>query len=95
MALDHSINLGEAAAACGSSYQNVKRIAEYLTKDRFLSIDQDPNDRRILRLTLTEKNWTFWAEHNQEAQNYINQWLEDLLEQEATQFALPAITNLG
>jgi DNA-binding MarR family transcriptional regulator len=50
-----SPSLTEAAAAYGSSRQNVKRIAEQLSRRGFLRLVADPSDRRPTRLELTER----------------------------------------
>jgi len=57
--------LTEAAAAYGSSRQNVKAIAEHLAAAGFLRLTRDPTDRRGLRLEVTRKTALFsepgWA----------------------------------
>lgn len=50
-----SPSLTEAAAAYGSSRQNVKRIAEQLARRGYLELVADPADRRPTRLRLTER----------------------------------------
>jgi len=52
---DRSPSLTEAAAAYGSSRQNVKRIAEQLARRGYLRLVADPNDRRPTRLELTDR----------------------------------------
>jgi len=47
--------LTEAAAAYGSSRQNVKAIAEGLAARGWLHIQRDARDRRAVRLTLTDR----------------------------------------
>lgn len=47
--------LTEAAAAYGSSRQNVKMIAVQLRERGYLELRPDPSDRRALRLHLTSK----------------------------------------
>jgi len=47
--------LTEAAAAYGSSRQNVKMIASQLRERGYLELVPDPSDRRALRLHLTPK----------------------------------------
>lgn len=43
-------SLTEAAAAYGTSRQNVRQIAEQLDRRGFLTIERDGSDRRVLRL---------------------------------------------
>lgn len=52
---DRSPSLTEAAAAYGSSRQNVKRIAEQLARRGYLRLVADPADRRPTRLELTDR----------------------------------------
>src|SRR5512135_813777 len=52
---DRSPSLTEAAAAYGSSRQNVKRIAEQLARRGYLRLVADPIDRRPTRLELTDR----------------------------------------
>ncbi len=51
----HSPSLSEAAAAYGSSRQNVKQIALGLETHGYLRLVPDPADGRTTRLVLTEK----------------------------------------
>jgi len=52
---DRAPSLTEAAAAYGSSRQNVKRIAVQLARRGYLRLVSDPSDRRPTRLVLTDK----------------------------------------
>jgi DNA-binding MarR family transcriptional regulator len=52
---DRAPSLTEAAAAYGSSRQNVKRIAEQLARRGYLRMVADPADRRPTRLQLTDR----------------------------------------
>jgi DNA-binding MarR family transcriptional regulator len=52
---DRSPSLTEAAAAYGSSRQNVKRIAEQLARRGYVRLVSDPADRRPTRLELTDQ----------------------------------------
>lgn len=82
-----SCSLGEAAAAYGSSHQNVKRIARNLERSGFLEFSRDPDDHRVLRLTVTEKNEEFWRQHNPDAQKQINLLFQTLTDPEVREFS--------
>jgi DNA-binding MarR family transcriptional regulator len=51
----HAPTLSEAAAAYGTSRQNVKQIALQLAARGYLRLEQDPADARAIRLVLTAK----------------------------------------
>ena len=52
---DYSPALNEVAEIAGCSYQNIKKISILLEKKGYLSIVQDTEDKRKLRLVLTDK----------------------------------------
>ena len=56
------VTLSQAAESMGTSRQNVKQIALKLESKGFCTITEDPYDRRILRIGLTERNRSFWDE---------------------------------
>jgi DNA-binding MarR family transcriptional regulator len=65
---DRAPSLTEAAAAYGSSRQNVKRIAEQLARRGYLRLVSDPSDRRPTRLQLTDQAAVFDSPHLRQAQ---------------------------
>ncbi|MCF7804962.1 MAG: MarR family transcriptional regulator [Candidatus Marinimicrobia bacterium] len=79
--------LGEASEAYGSSYQNVRRIASDLEMAGFIKLKNDPEDKRTLRLHLTDKNRAFWAERDSEAQAFVNHLFGSLTDEEVGQLA--------
>lgn len=54
----------EAAERSGSSYQNIKQIGLKLQKQDYVTIINDPKDKRAKRLVLTNKAKTYWKERN-------------------------------
>ncbi len=54
----------EAAERSGSSYQNIKQIGLKLQKQHYVTIIDDPKDKRAKRLVLTDKAKTYWKERN-------------------------------
>jgi len=52
--------LGQAAARYGASHQAVKKLAIRLEKAGFLTLEQDPADRRSVRLRLTPHHYEYW-----------------------------------
>ena len=87
MSLGGAARLGEVSGAYGTSYQNVKRIAGDLAEKGFLKIEQDPEDKRALVLTITDKNVDFWGRHNEEALEYVRQLFKTLSDTEVKNFA--------
>jgi DNA-binding MarR family transcriptional regulator len=59
-AFDHPPSLKEVAYALGTSHQNAKQIANQLQRKGFIAMEKDPNDRRVTRLKVTEKNRRYW-----------------------------------
>jgi DNA-binding MarR family transcriptional regulator len=59
-AFDDPPSLKEAAYVLGTSHQNVKQIANQLQGKGFIEFEKDPDDRRVTRLKVTDKNRRFW-----------------------------------
>lgn len=55
-----SPTLKEVSEFMGSSHQNVKQIASKLASKDYIKIKKDKNDKRAIRLSLTEKCNQFW-----------------------------------
>ena len=64
--------LKEVAQEMGNSHQNVKQVALKLEKKGFLTMEDDIHDGRALRLKLTEKNYNFWANTQEESAAFID-----------------------
>ncbi|MCC5910865.1 MAG: MarR family transcriptional regulator [Clostridiaceae bacterium] len=79
---DHCPTLGEVANLMGSSHQNVKQLALKLQKKDFLTIEQDTQDRRAIRLKLTEKSHRYWKTREAEGDDFIRELFRDLTEEE-------------
>lgn len=84
---DQSATLGEAAAAYGSSHQNIKQMARSLEQAGFLRLFKDPGDKRVVRLELTPKNRQFWEVHEQETQQYVNRMFAPLTDGDIRELA--------
>ena len=64
--------LSEAAAAMGSTHQNVKQLALKLAEKGFAEFIDDPQDGRALRLRLTQKSDEFWAGMQEQSRKFID-----------------------
>ncbi|QVK18476.1 MarR family transcriptional regulator [Mycoplasmatota bacterium] len=53
--------LKEVSDFMGSSHQNVKQIVTKLVNKEFMTIEKDKDDKRALRLSLTDKCDQFWG----------------------------------
>ena len=72
----------ELAAAMGTSHQNVKQIALKLEKKGFIVMTRDENDKRSLRLRLTEKSTVFWANRVEEGNAFLAELFHSHTERE-------------
>lgn len=68
---DKPPTLGEAAAAMGSTHQNVKQVALKLQEKGFLEMLPDAHDGRALRLKLTQKSDAFWMGLQERSENFL------------------------
>jgi len=59
-AFEHDPSMREVADALSTTHQNVKQLATRLESRGFLKIEQDKNNRRILRLKITDACRKYW-----------------------------------
>jgi DNA-binding MarR family transcriptional regulator len=78
--------INEVADKLGTSHQNVKQIANQLEKKGFIIIERDENDKRILRLKVTEKNRRYWDSRAEEHEKFILSLFNSLEEEEIHRF---------
>lgn len=57
-------SLAEAAAALGSTHQNVAQIVAALVRKELLQVEADPADRRRKLLSATGRSTTYWRERD-------------------------------
>lgn len=83
-----ALTLTETATMLGTSRQNVKQLALKLQERGFCKIENDINDKRILRLSITEKNLKFWKSIDSKNIEFLkclfNKFNDDLLESFST-----------
>ncbi len=58
--------LSDVASSMGSSYQNVKQIALKLEKNGYVTLEKDPKDQRVIRITIVPHFENFWEEQVEE-----------------------------
>lgn len=80
--------LQELSAVFGSSYQNVKRMANQLEKDGLLEIKQDTIDKRKIRIVLHEDKFTELTDETEEAsKNFMQDLFKGISEEDQTVLA--------
>lgn len=78
--------LSDLTEYMGSSYQNIKQLAVKLENNGFVEIQKDPNDKRVLRIALTEKCAAFWANHQNEDLKFMSTLFESYSSEELQNF---------
>lgn len=79
---DNPPTISEVAEVMNSTHQNVKQIALKLEKKGFLLLEKDQKDRRITRLKLTEKCFSFWESHHNESVRFLMELFAGFKEEE-------------
>ena len=79
--------LGEAAAALGTTHQNVAQLAASLERKGWLTSGPDPEDRRRRRLATTERNAEYWDRRNPGDHAAVAEWFSMLSDEEVTTLA--------
>lgn len=77
-AFNHAPSMQEVADALSITHQNVKQLAVRLEDRGFLKIERDQNNRRILRLKVTEECHQYWEKRTPEDIKSINALFEGL-----------------
>lgn len=68
---EHPPSIKEVARKTSTSHQSVKETATRLEKREFVSIEKDEDDKRVLRLRTTRKNWDYWESRLDEHEKLI------------------------
>jgi DNA-binding MarR family transcriptional regulator len=75
-------SLQDVAEAMSTTHQNIKQLATRLEDRGFLKIERDPDNKRILRLKVTEKCHEFWKKRTPEDIKTINKHFNGLNNEE-------------
>jgi DNA-binding MarR family transcriptional regulator len=78
-----SPSLSQAAAAIGTTHQNVKLLARALERKGHLVIRPDPVDARVRRLELTDAGRAYWRERGRADQERVREWFAGVSDAEA------------
>jgi DNA-binding MarR family transcriptional regulator len=79
--------LGEAAAALGSTHQNVAQLVAVLERKGLLASAPDPADRRRRRLTTTAANAAYWRGRDRADYAAVDEWFAGLSDDELSTLA--------
>ena len=71
-------SLAEAAAALGSTHQNVAQIVAALQRKELLQVEPDPADRRRKLLSATNNSAAYWRQRDAGDIAAIDDWFADL-----------------
>lgn len=71
-------SLAEAAAALGSTHQNVAQIVAALRRKGLLQVEPDPADRRRKLLSATNRSTAYWRERDAGDFAAVADWFADL-----------------
>lgn len=76
-------SLSGAAAALGTTRQNVKQVARALERKGFLRVVADEDDARARRLVVTEKSREYWRVRSGDDQRTVAGWFDVLPDRES------------
>lgn len=71
-------SLTEAAAALGTTHQNVAQLVSALRRKDFLKVEPDPVDRRRRLLVTTEANDGYWRSRDESDLDAVREWFSAL-----------------
>lgn len=75
-------SIKQVADLMGSSHQNIKQLALKLESNGYINMIRDPRDKRVLRLSLTQKNSEFWKDREKEDMLFFNKLFGDFSDDE-------------
>jgi len=75
-------SLKEVAEVVGSSYQNVKKMADNLEKKGFIELKRDEHDKRKYNLMLTDKVAALSEDIDREAETFMEDLYKGLTEED-------------
>jgi DNA-binding MarR family transcriptional regulator len=86
-------SLKEVAQAVGSSYQNVKKMADSLEKKGFLILKRDEHDKRKYNLMMTDKVAAFSEVIDEEAKAFMEHLYQGLTQDDLKR-AISVLTQM-
>jgi DNA-binding MarR family transcriptional regulator len=90
-AFNHAPSMQEMAEAMSTTHQNVKQLATRLEARGLLNIEREPENRRILRLKVTDEFYQFWEKRTHKDMASVNALFDGLDDDDVRQlFAIMA-----
>ncbi|MCK9152254.1 MarR family transcriptional regulator [Methanobacterium alcaliphilum] len=77
-AFNHAPSMQEMAEAMSTTHQNVKQLATRLEDRGLLNIERDFNNKRILRLKVTDEYGKFWKKRSESDEKSIKELFNGL-----------------
>jgi DNA-binding MarR family transcriptional regulator len=75
-------SIQEVAEAMSTTHQNVKQVAAGLERGGFMTLERDPDNRRIIRLKVTEKCFAVFKSREESDVKTILYMFENLTDDE-------------
>lgn len=88
-------SMAEAAAALGSTHQNVAQIVAVLVRKELLEVVADPADRRRKLLAATDSGAAYWRDRDEADFAAVADWFGELSTEEVETFCALADRVLG
>lgn len=79
---DQGPTIGELSEIMGSSHQNVKQIVNKLESAGYVKVEQDPGDRRKLRISRTDKMEALSQAKKQQELEFMDLFFQGISEEE-------------
>ncbi len=73
-----SPTINELSEVMGSSHQNVKQIALKLEKSGFVKLEKDEEDKRKLRISMTDQCKSFGKKYEEKEKVFMQQLFSDI-----------------
>ena len=71
-------NINDLSQIFKTSHQNVKQVLLKLEKKSFINMYKDPNDKRILRVSMTDEAKTFWLKRDKQDEARMHDLFKDM-----------------
>ena len=75
-------SIQEVADAMSTTHQNVKQIAASLERRGFMTLERDPDNRRIIRLKVTDRCFALFQKRNEQDTKTVAGMFENLTDEE-------------
>jgi DNA-binding MarR family transcriptional regulator len=91
---DGAPSVSEVTAVFGTSHQNVKQLALKLEEKGYLKIQTDKCDKRVRRLSITQKTRAFWKRMDEPSADFVRKLFKGINPKDVAA-GLKALTAMG